>query len=214
MKRLWHWLLAWLRPADRERYDLYYPQKRLIFHYFNGTATVPADPMTLYRKLVEQGVDMAKNLHAFHAATNERAALTAHDELVKQVNAAFNLKPFEEGGVTSIETLAIWDQFLKFIGWAGGLLPGDAGNAVPPPAEAASVAQEEPQPNSPPEPQPMPPPPAAEDSNAPVVITLDADNAALLGARPEDLSLLERAAAAQDRSAAAVPAADGCGTGT
>ena len=201
MGRLFRWLISWFRKTqplelleNGERLDVYRPSKRLVFSYFDGTNMVRADPMTLYRKLVLQGVDIKTNLKAFHEAQTETDALTAHAGLVSQVNQAFNLKPYEEGGLTSVETLACWDKFLHFVGFTNQSAPTSLAQPKPPEKQPPPA---EPEPVPAPTPPPTYPPTlahATEVSNEPPVVTieLDPEQAAVLTQGTANLPVLQR----------------------
>ena len=238
MRRLWRWLCSWFKKTEPlelvqngERLDIYKPVKRLIFSYFNGHDMVQADPMTLYRKLVMQGVDIKKNLQAFHEAQTEADAVNAHLELVNQVNLAFGLKPYEEGGLTSIETLACWDQFLKFVGFTNKSAPVSLVKPQEPIKEEAPKAKGErfdditelnkelqnPQPKPPATPSvPTTLAQMAEANDAPPVVTieLNPDQAAVLTQGAADLSILQREDNGEGGPPAPAQETNGCGAGT
>ena len=239
MRRLWYWFLSWFRKTealaltdDGERLDVYRPVKRLIFSYFNGQGMVQADPMTLYRKLVLQVVDLKKNLQAFYSAKTEPEAVTSYADLVSKVNQAFSIQSYEEGGLTSIETLACWDQFLRFVGLTGMSASTSLAKPQEEPVneEAAKSKGEQfddinelckelqnPQPKPPATPS-VPPTLAqtAEVSHDPPVVTiaLDPEDAAVFTQGTADLPVLQRPDNGEGGSSVPVQETDGHRTGT
>ena len=103
-------------PSDTEKIvlpegsDLFQPEQRLIFSYFDGTTTlVKADPMVLYRKMMEVGPELSVDISVARSASKD--ADVAYDKMLTKIRKVFGTKLFEEGGLTESETVALFDKF-------------------------------------------------------------------------------------------------------
>ena len=114
--RLFGRLFGWFRRKDV--YDVYHPGERMIFAYFDGTKEVKADPMELYRKLMEEGPELQADLSVATStiAGMEKGASAAQFEVVEKVRRIFTIKPYKEGGLTEIEAIDLLLMFFAFCG--------------------------------------------------------------------------------------------------
>lgn len=99
--------------ADERAFDEYDPGERLIFTYHDGTKKVRADPMVLYKKVMASRAELSIDRKV--ADSPSKDAMTAHGRLVDRIRAIFQLKLFEEGGLTEQETVELLDHFLFFV---------------------------------------------------------------------------------------------------
>lgn len=113
--RLKEWLLSWLprRPAhEEERFDLYKPHERLIYSYWDGSKTVHADPMILWRKVMAIGPELSVDIKVANSPMKDAA--NAHQKMLQKIRDLFGVKPFEEGGLTETESIALFDHFMVY----------------------------------------------------------------------------------------------------
>jgi hypothetical protein len=99
-------------PEREETYDLFMPEDRLIFNYWDGKEVVRVDPIVLYKKMQEKGPEMSIDIKVAHSMSKD--ANTAHSSLVKKIRDIFGVKAYEEGGLTELETTQLLDHFLLF----------------------------------------------------------------------------------------------------
>ena len=114
---VWNWLKSLFKrgASNAPRFDVYSPEERAIYSYNDGEKIVRADPLTLYRKIMEVGPSLAIDLKVSTSTLMKEADKTkAHYSLLKQIREIFNLKSFEEGGLTELETVEILDHFMTY----------------------------------------------------------------------------------------------------
>ncbi len=114
-------MLSWLWPFRNKA-------RRDIFTFFDGTATKRADPLVVLARIEKTCPDYAELMGAVTKKTEtlppgpvleqERAVQKAATEkLIETVRAAFGLKPLDDtGGLTEVETMRVFNQFLLFMG--------------------------------------------------------------------------------------------------
>lgn len=123
---MWKRFTNWLRSftPSEERYDIYHPRERLIFHYYNGHRMVTADPLVLYKKIMDVAPDLSIDMQVSKSISKDAGA--AHVKLVKRIREIFNLNPLvngfeipqgENATLTDTECQRLLDQFLVFVGW-------------------------------------------------------------------------------------------------
>lgn len=118
---------AWIksffsRPTTNqppERLDFYQPKDRLIFHYFNGKEIVKADPVILYKRMMEKGPSLSVNLKVANSPMKD--ADTAYGKAVGEVREIFalptpkdDLRAIEEECLTQVEAIELLDFFLAY----------------------------------------------------------------------------------------------------
>ena len=101
--------MLWFR---KNRGDLYRPGERLIYSYFNGQKIVRADPLRLYKRVMEYGPELSINLKV--AKSPMKDADKCHTDAVKRCREIFDVKPVEDGGLTELETIDLLDHFLLY----------------------------------------------------------------------------------------------------
>lgn len=113
IRRFLIWLTSFFWSSDEDRYDTYKLSERLIYRYHNGEKEVRADPMFLYKKIMARGPELAIDIKVSESLSKD--AGTAHNNLIKTVRDIFDLKPFEQGGLTEIEVARLLDHFLIYV---------------------------------------------------------------------------------------------------
>lgn len=106
------WLASWFRRSDGD--DLYRPSQRLIYRYFDGKRTVKADPLILYKRLMEVSPELS--IDAKVSLSDLKDAPKAHDALIAKVQKIFDLKPLCDGGLTQVEAINLLVHFIEYTG--------------------------------------------------------------------------------------------------
>lgn len=88
------------------------PKERQIYSYWNGTDVIEADPMTLFRKIMDVGPELAVDVKLADSISKDAAA--GFSGMVTKSRTVFGIKSFEEGGLTENESVQLLDNFL---GW-------------------------------------------------------------------------------------------------
>lgn len=104
-------MFKWLFGGGDES-GTFSPKKRLLYRYFNGAEIVRADPMVLYKKVMDVGPELAIDMKV--AGSPLKDATKAHGKVVEKIRKIFNLKPFEHGGLSEIEATDLLDHFLTY----------------------------------------------------------------------------------------------------
>ena len=119
MKKLFGWLLGIFRrklpPVEEERYDVYKPTERLIYRYWDGKEEHTADPLALYKKLMDVWPSLCIDMKVARSPLKD--APKAHDKALTQVRGVFGTQKMEEGGLSELETLQLLDHFLIYCEW-------------------------------------------------------------------------------------------------
>jgi hypothetical protein len=102
-------------PSDEE---IYKPKERFIFKYWNGQKVIYADPMILYKRVVEKWADLSVDLTLAHS--NHSEAPKGHTLAIDKVRKIFNVDSPEDIEVkrtlSDNECLQLLDNFLIFVG--------------------------------------------------------------------------------------------------
>lgn len=108
-----NWFLSWFRPRDS--FEVYAPKERLIYEYFDGRKQVKADPMVLWKRVMDRaaGIDADRKALDFPTSKFYRPS---YDNLIKQIREIFQVKGLEEGGLTEPECIDLVDHFTTFVG--------------------------------------------------------------------------------------------------
>lgn len=107
-------MLAWLRSLfiGKGSYDLYKPTERRIYNFFNGKGTVRADPVHLWKRMMEKGPEIDINRRV--ATSKSKDAVKAHGELINNIHWLFSTEPLSAGGLTDEEAVQLLDHFLNY----------------------------------------------------------------------------------------------------
>lgn len=104
-------MFSWFkRRGDGDSiYDL---KERLIYKFYDGQKMVEADPLVIYKRVMENGPELSAALKG--ARSEWKGAADCYNELVVGIRKVFDVKPFEEGGLTQQETFDLLDHFMRF----------------------------------------------------------------------------------------------------
>ncbi len=115
------WLVSWFTKKkevpqevpDEPRIDLYMPEERLIFFYYDGSEKLrSADPMRLHRKFMDVRPDI---LTDFKVSQSEHSdARKCHERMIKTIHGVFDTKPYDEGGLTDGEAEDLLWSFIDY----------------------------------------------------------------------------------------------------
>ena len=97
---------------NEDKFDVYEPEERKIYHYFDGETVVRADPMTLWQRLMSVRGDLSA--HMAVAFSPSEAAPEAYAKVSEKARMIFALKTFEEGGLTQSETVNLLNHFWNY----------------------------------------------------------------------------------------------------
>lgn len=122
---MWEKWRAWIRswwekkpPAPEPevyRYDLYHPQDRLIYSYWDGKEERRVDPMSVYKKMMEVGQEISTARKV--ARSPSKDARKMHDRMIELIRGVFDVTPYEEGGLSETETTDLLDHYLIYLEW-------------------------------------------------------------------------------------------------
>lgn len=88
------------------------PKERLIYKYWDGKKDVLADPMVLFRKLLDVLPEMDANRKL--ASSEHSQSRKGHNEMIRQMRGIFSVQSYEEGGLTESETMDLLDHFVDY----------------------------------------------------------------------------------------------------
>ena len=91
----------------------YQPKEREIYRYFNGTEVISADPLTLYKRVIDKADDLDSNIKALNFP-NYNGVTECHNKLVEDLRVVFGVKSVEEGGLTETEVEHLLTHFLNY----------------------------------------------------------------------------------------------------
>src|SRR5207248_2432217 len=104
------WLGKWFGRKDS--FAMYNPRQRATYSYFDGTAVRPVDPLILYKRLMDKGPELAIDIKVSQSASKDAAK--AHAGLVAKIREIFTVKPLEEGGLSEVEAIALFEHFVAY----------------------------------------------------------------------------------------------------
>lgn len=111
-RRFFHWVASLFARGDS--YDLYRPAERLLYQYFDGKGLVRADPMVLYKRMMERGPELAVDIQVSQSPS--KSAGKAYSDMVEKVRQIFSLAPYEAGGLTELEAVELLYHFMTYTG--------------------------------------------------------------------------------------------------
>lgn len=118
----------WFRGG---RPDLYRPRERLIYSYHTGERVVRADPLVLYRRVMDEGPELAVDIKVSQSPMAGAGA--AQGAVAARVRRMFGLKPLADGGLGEVECVELLDHFLEYCS-------GVKKNTGPTPTSAAATS--------------------------------------------------------------------------
>jgi hypothetical protein len=102
--------------------------------------------MAMWKRLMDNGPELSVRIKV--AFSESSGNMKAHTELVKQIRDVFNVKPFEQGGLTEVETIDLLNHFLIYV---GSIKKNSSGYPTPP-EEGTSGTSDSPSDDCPPTP--------------------------------------------------------------
>lgn len=106
-------IAGWFKSKPRETGDVYKPHERLIYRYWNGKEIILADPLILYKRVMEVGPSISIDFKG--AVSPLKKAPQYHDSLVATVRKVFSINSLADGGLTESESLDLLDHFLTYV---------------------------------------------------------------------------------------------------
>lgn len=97
---------------QKEDVDYYKPKERLLYKYFDGQKKVLADPMVLYRRMVEKGTELSLDMQVADSMSKDR--FKARIAVIKKINDIFSIKGQNEGGLTEAESEGLLTHFINW----------------------------------------------------------------------------------------------------
>lgn len=92
--------------------DLFQPEQRLIYSYFNGQKVVSVDPLVLYRKTLEQGPSLSIDFKVANSPSKDAAK--AYTSLMIHLRRIFDVAEYQQGGLTETEMMQLLEHFLRY----------------------------------------------------------------------------------------------------
>lgn len=102
-----------IKPEEDD-FSIYHPKERLIYKYWNGKELIAADPMTLYKKVMDVSAELA--IHFSVAKSQSKDAKDAHENLIETVRKVFGVRSLEETpeGLGQTESISLLNHFLAY----------------------------------------------------------------------------------------------------
>lgn len=102
------------KEESEDDFSIYNPKERLIYKYWNGKELVVADPMTLYKKVMDVGPELAINFQLAKSASKD--AKEGHNSLISSIRNVFNVQSLEDTpeGLGQTETMMLLNHFLAY----------------------------------------------------------------------------------------------------
>ena len=94
--------------------DVYSPRERLIYSYSDGTQVVRADPLTLWKRMMEVGPELSIDMRVAHSPSKD--AVKAHGSALEKIRRIFAVRSWEEGGLSQLETFELLNHFMEWVG--------------------------------------------------------------------------------------------------
>lgn len=111
---------------ELQHYSVYRPERRLIYHYFDGQRVVPGDPLVIHRRLMKVWPSISQDLEVLTEGGDSPEAGESHERIAETVRGVLNLKPVIEGGPTESELVGLLHHFLTYCQTLHGLQEGGA----------------------------------------------------------------------------------------
>lgn len=95
--------------------DAYRPDQRHIYHYWNGSEMIKADPLCLFRAVMDVETELEIDIRVSRSPSKD--ARKAHEAVLSKIRQVFSVKSLENGGLTEVETIGLLDHFMGYCGW-------------------------------------------------------------------------------------------------
>lgn len=125
-KKILNWITSWFTGNQEYKYDLYLPQERCIYSYFNGVEIVKADPLVLYSRMMDRWkeLDIDIKMARFPLEEFRDKAKEGEQNMLKKIRHIFSIKEpvdelraVEEGTLQKAELTALLDHFMVYTNW-------------------------------------------------------------------------------------------------
>lgn len=110
--RFFAWLKSFVTSNEKISFDLYTIKERKIYHYYDGQKLINADPMILYKKIMEVAPELHIDIKVASSASKD--ASKAHDNVINKIRSIFSLKSLEQGGLTEAECYDLLTHFISY----------------------------------------------------------------------------------------------------
>lgn len=113
-------MFTWLKNlfARKNGTEVYAPDERLIYRYFNGEKVIAADPLVLFKRMKDVFTDLMVDMQV--ANSESKDADLCHAKAIAKIRGIFSINPLDENGVGLTDTEAL-DLFEHFYDWIDGL---------------------------------------------------------------------------------------------
>jgi len=91
------------------------PTDRVLYHYWDGSKTVQADPMWLYKRILAVGPELSKTITESEKDLNAEESRKASDQVLVLLRGIFNVQNMDGGGLTETETMDLLHHFWDFM---------------------------------------------------------------------------------------------------
>lgn len=115
---LWRFLVRLVvgkTDDEADFYSVYKPGQRLIYKYWNGKDWVFTDPMVIYQKMAAVGPELYIDMKLSESISKD--APLGRRNLLKKIRDIFDVKLYEEGGLTQTETVNLLFHFITYCEW-------------------------------------------------------------------------------------------------
>lgn len=93
--------------------DLYRPEERCIYRYFDGEKVRACDPMILYKRMAEVAGDLGAYISLAYSPSKD--SRSGWDKMIEKIRWIYDVRPFEEGGLLEGECVSLHDHFNTFV---------------------------------------------------------------------------------------------------
>lgn len=137
-----------------ESIDLYSPEERLLYGYWNGNRYVFQDPMVLYKRVMEVGPELSIDIQVANSPI--KGNIEASKKLMDKIRKIFDIEPYDpakpnNSGLTEIGLSGLLTHFLTYSDIVKKNVLGS------PPPQTISVPTASPAPSAQEESPPTPP---------------------------------------------------------
>lgn len=107
--------ISWLKSlfSSSHSLDMYKPNERNIYKYHNGQSWIRADPMVLYKRIMEKAPEIQVEMSVSNSISKD--AIKAHSDLINRLRGIFDIKTLEAGGLTESEVIQLFDHFMEYV---------------------------------------------------------------------------------------------------
>lgn len=127
---MWTWLTNWFSTRDTKLYnstppiptpvveeqsdDLFKPSERRIYRYWDGKEVLSKDPMELWKRLMDVAPELNVDIKLSRSPSKD--AMKGYQGAVNKTRKVFEVKTYEEQGLTDVECMLLLDHFLNYMG--------------------------------------------------------------------------------------------------